>query len=90
MKTKKGFSFPIVLIIVLCGVFNLIAVFMGLFTYPFGIMTGIDKLSPTFVAALLVDISIVIILIDLFYSAVNPRLAFLDEHRLLKHILPTL
>ena len=33
-------------------------------------MTGIDKLSPTFVAALLVDISIVIILIDLFYSAV--------------------
>ena len=47
-----------------------IANILGLFTYPFGIMTGIDKLSPTFVAALFVDISIVIILIDLFYSAV--------------------
>ena len=43
---------------------------LGFLTYPVDIMTGVSSLSLTFIASLLVDISVIFILIDLFYSAV--------------------
>lgn len=42
---------------------------IGIITYPVGIMTGLTTFSLTFIASLLVDLSVVFILTDLFYSA---------------------
>jgi hypothetical protein len=42
---------------------------VGLAVYPIGIMNGASTFNLTLIASLLVDLSVVFILIDLFYSA---------------------
>ena len=43
---------------------------VGLAAYPIGIVTGKSTINLTFIASLMVDLSMVFILINLFYSAI--------------------